>query len=72
MQQLARDDDGRIVACHWRHPVPEYPQSGDEVHDALRAVAAWETTSLHLERDFVLEVFARRPARSVAEREGLA
>ncbi|WP_194397175.1 bifunctional PIG-L family deacetylase/class I SAM-dependent methyltransferase [Microbacterium atlanticum] len=64
-------DGGSFVACHWRHPVEEYPQTGDQVHVALRAAAAWETLSLHLERDFVLEVFARRPARSVAEAEGL-
>ncbi|MFE5410778.1 bifunctional PIG-L family deacetylase/class I SAM-dependent methyltransferase [Microbacterium sp. NPDC056569] len=64
-------DDGCLVACHWRHPVAEYPQTGDAVHDALRAVPAWETLSLHTEPDFVLEVFARRPAPSVAEREGL-
>lgn len=63
--------DGCLVACHWRHPVPEYPQTGDAVHEALREFAAWETISRHVERDFVLEVFARRPARSVAEREGL-
>ncbi|MFC8680586.1 PIG-L family deacetylase [Microbacterium ureisolvens] len=69
-QSLA--DDGCLVACHWRHPVAEYPQSGDAVHETLRAVAAWETVSLHTEKDFVLEVFARRPAQSVAEREGLA
>lgn len=64
--------DGCLLACHWRHPVPDYPQSGDDVHAALRKVDAWETLSLHEERDFLLEVFARRPARSVAQREGLS
>ena len=29
--------DGVLVACHWRHPVPEYPLGGDAVHAALRA-----------------------------------
>jgi hypothetical protein len=65
-------DDGHVVACHWRHSVAEYPQTGDQVHEALRSVPGWETVSLHVEKDFLLEVFARRPARSVAEREGLA
>ena len=65
-------DDGCLVACHWRHPVAEYPQTGDDVHAALRASTAWETTVRHEERDFILEVFSRRPARSVAQREGLA
>ena len=64
-------DDGCLLACHWRHPVTEYPQTGDAVHEALRAVAEWEAISRHEERDFVLEVFTRRPARSVAEAEGL-
>lgn len=62
---------GCIVACHWRHPVAEYPQTGDEVHEALRSVTTWEAIARHEERDFVLEVFARRPGRSVAELEGL-
>lgn len=64
-------DDGRLVACHWRHPVAAYPQAGDDVHEALHRVAAWDAIVRHEERDFVLEVFARRPARSVAEAEGL-
>ncbi|MET0673047.1 MAG: bifunctional PIG-L family deacetylase/class I SAM-dependent methyltransferase [Microbacterium pygmaeum] len=62
---------GSLVACHWRHPVREYPLTGDEVHEALRAHPAWEATVRHEEKDFVLEVFSARPARSVAEREGL-
>lgn len=64
-------DDGCLVACHWRHPVAEYPQTGEEVHAALRASAAWESTVRHEEKDFILEVFSRTPARSVAQREGL-
>ena len=62
---------GCVVACHWRHPVAEYPRSGDDVHRALRATASWETLALHEEEDFVLEVFCRAPAVSVAHREGL-
>ncbi len=23
---------GTLLAVHWRHPVPEYPRSGDSVH----------------------------------------
>ena len=62
---------GCVVACHWRHPVDEYPLSGDDVHRALRSVASWQRLALHEEEDFVLEVFCRRPAVSVAHREGL-
>ena len=62
---------GTLVACHWRHPVGEYPLSGDEVHAALAALPGLERTVQHLERDFVLEVYEPGPAPSVAEREGL-
>jgi len=65
-------DDGCVLACHWRHEVADYPQTGDDVHAALRIVESWEALTLHEERDFLLDVFVRRPARSVAQREGLA
>jgi LmbE family N-acetylglucosaminyl deacetylase/SAM-dependent methyltransferase len=71
LMDAALTADGCVVACHWRHPVPEYPLSGDDVHRALRAAASWDTLVLHEEEDFVLEVFCRRPAVSVAHREGL-
>jgi len=64
-------DDGFLVACHWRHPVAEYPLSGDEVHRALRSVGSWERMVFHEEEDFVLEVFCPGSAVSVARREGL-
>ena len=63
---------GVLVACHWRHPVAEYPATGDAVHAALRASARWEAIVRHEESDFILEVFASAPALSVAQREGLA
>ncbi|MEY2849357.1 MAG: hypothetical protein RI885_2024 [Actinomycetota bacterium] len=73
---LARIDaaltpDGVVVACHWRHPVSTYPGSGDAVHAALRARPGFAVLASHLEEDFVLEVFVRPPARSVATRAGL-
>jgi LmbE family N-acetylglucosaminyl deacetylase/SAM-dependent methyltransferase len=62
---------GALVACHWRHPVGEYPLGGDEVHAALAALPGLDRTVRHVERDFVLEVYEPAPAPSVAEREGL-
>lgn len=62
---------GVILACHWRHPVPEYPLTGDQVHAELGKLAGFERTVEHGERDFLLEVFEAAPARSVAQREGL-
>lgn len=63
--------DGHLVACHWRHPVAEYPRSGDEVHDALAARPDLVRLVRHEEEDFVLEVFAHPGARSVAAEAGL-
>ena len=62
---------GVIAACHWRHEVRDYPQTGDAVHDRLRSVPTWDALVRHDEADFLLEVFTRTPARSVAQREGL-
>jgi LmbE family N-acetylglucosaminyl deacetylase/SAM-dependent methyltransferase len=62
---------GALVACHWRHPVGEYPLGGDDVHAALAALPGLDRTVQHVERDFILEVYEPAPARSVAQREGL-
>ena len=68
---------GALIAVHWRHPVADYPQSGDEVHGALsaRAQALHLTrTVAHQELDFLLDVYLRTPpdAQSVAQQTGLA
>jgi SAM-dependent methyltransferase len=62
-----------LVLVHWRHPVADYPLSGDAVHDAFGASIALERTVRHAEADFLLEVFSRVPPAglSVAAREGL-
>ncbi|MGZ4633413.1 MAG: class I SAM-dependent DNA methyltransferase [Actinomycetes bacterium] len=62
---------GVLVACHWRHPVSDYPQPGDAVHAAVRDRPLLHRCVLHEETDFLLEVFTRGAAPSVAEREGL-
>ncbi len=64
--------DGVLVACHWRHPVPEYPVTGDEVHAVLRERTGLVPLVQHLEDDFVLDVLVRPPAVSVARAGGLA
>ncbi|WP_270354241.1 bifunctional PIG-L family deacetylase/class I SAM-dependent methyltransferase [Microbacterium testaceum] len=67
----ALDPDGHVVACHWRHPVAEYPLTGDEVHAALAAVPGLARLVRHVEDDFVLEVYGRAGAPSVAAEAGL-
>jgi SAM-dependent methyltransferase len=63
--------DGVLLACHWRHPVADYPRSGDDAHRRL-AAAMRDTAALSSYRDddVLLEVWGRDP-RSVASREGL-
>lgn len=63
--------DGVLLACHWRHPVAEYPLSGDAVHRALNRRKDIVATVHHLEVDFRLDVFARPPVVSVAGSSGL-
>lgn len=64
---------GSVLACHWRHPVEDYPLPGDAVHRAL-ARAAQDAGLTHVvehrEADLLLDVWSRDP-RSVAERTGL-
>ncbi|SDO27349.1 N-acetylglucosaminyl deacetylase, LmbE family [Microbacterium sp. ru370.1] len=63
--------DGCLVACHWRHPVAEYPRDGDEVHAGIGARTDLVRLVRHEEEDFLLEVFGRPGARSVAGDAGL-
>jgi len=63
--------DGVLLACHWRHEVTEYPLAGDDVHEHVRRRTQLTRVVQHVEEDFVLEVFARPPALSVARQGGL-
>lgn len=64
---------GDLIAIHWRHPVQDYPLTGDAVHDSLARIGGLERTVRHDESDFLLEVYTRVPpaAESVASIEGL-
>jgi Glycosyl transferase family 2 len=50
---------GTLLAVHWRHPVDDYPRSGDEVHQALAAQAGLARLVDHREPDFLAEVYIR-------------
>ncbi|WP_261783906.1 bifunctional PIG-L family deacetylase/class I SAM-dependent methyltransferase [Curtobacterium sp. TC1] len=65
------DDDGVLVACHWRHPDDEAVSGGDAV-DA-RLTARWPRPALvrHIEEDFVLTVLPGAAVPSVARAERL-
>jgi hypothetical protein len=64
-------EGGTLLACHWRHPVVDYPATGDEVHAALGARPELRRVVRHVEEDFLLEVWTRGPVPSVARHEGL-
>lgn len=71
---------GTLAAVHWRHRVAEHSQTGDAVHEAVRAVPGLVRIAAHSEPDFLLDVLVRPgpggptdPALlSVAAAEGLA
>jgi SAM-dependent methyltransferase len=64
---------GTLLAVHWIREAPEYPVTGDAVHDELAGVAGLERLAEHREADFRLDVLVRvpPPARSVALRAGV-
>jgi LmbE family N-acetylglucosaminyl deacetylase/SAM-dependent methyltransferase len=64
--------DGVLVACHWRHPVAEYPGTADEVHATLRSLPGLRLLARHDEEDFFLDVLVRADVPSVARAGDLA
>jgi SAM-dependent methyltransferase len=69
----ALEPGGTLLAVHWRHPVADYPQTGDDVHAALAAAPGLGRLVEHVEEDFRLEVYLRTPptVRSIATQTGL-
>jgi SAM-dependent methyltransferase len=67
------EPEGTLLAVHWRHPVTEYPRTGDDVHRVLAAQPRLARLVSHVEPDFLAEVYIRTegtPA-SVARATGL-
>ena len=69
----ALEPDGTLLAVHWRHPVTDYPRSGDDVHRVLAARPGLARLVSHQEEDFLAEVYRRAEGRpvSVARAAGL-
>ncbi len=65
---------GTLVAVHWRHPVAEYPQTGDAVHRVLGEHPGLAMLASHHEPDFLADVFIKTDSapQSVAQAAGLA
>ncbi|MEV0247236.1 class I SAM-dependent methyltransferase [Nocardia sp. NPDC050712] len=64
---------GTLLGVHWRHPVPDYPLTGDEVHDIIATEPRLSRLAAYRDDDLRLEVYTTsEPApRSVAQQAGL-
>lgn len=65
--------DGQLLAVHWRHPAPDYPRTGDAVHQALAAQPGLARLTGYRDPDFAAEVYTRADGdlRSVARAGGI-
>jgi SAM-dependent methyltransferase len=65
---------GHLLAVHWRHPAPDHPRTGDEVHEILAAHDGLARLAHYRDRDFTAEVYthAGGDLRSVAQASGIA
>jgi SAM-dependent methyltransferase len=64
---------GHVLAVHWRHPAPNHPRTGDEVHQALAGHPGLARLAGYRDLDFAAEVYARPgdDLRSVAQAGGI-
>jgi SAM-dependent methyltransferase len=65
--------DGQLLAVHWRHPAPDHPRTGDNVHQVLAAQTERTSLARYQDPDFTAEVFGRSDGdlRSVAQAGGI-
>ncbi|AQA01929.1 SAM-dependent methyltransferase [Mycobacterium sp. MS1601] len=60
-----------VLAAHWRHPVEDYPITGDEVHTVLAATPGLMWLGRYCDDDVVIDVYDTADGSSVAAREFL-
>jgi len=65
------DNDGALVAVHWRHRIEDLPLTGDDVHAIIAATAGIERLGGYADHDVLIDVFVPAPAISVAAAENL-
>jgi SAM-dependent methyltransferase len=65
---------GHLLAVHWRHYAPDYPRSGDEVHEILAGDPRLARLAGYRDPDFTAEVYTHPGGdlRSVAQADGIA
>jgi SAM-dependent methyltransferase len=64
---------GHLLAVHWRHPAPNHPRTGDEVHQALAGHPRLARLARYRDPDFTAEVYTHSGGdlRSVAQADGI-
>ncbi|SBS78184.1 NodS family protein [uncultured Mycobacterium sp.] len=60
--------DVTVIAAHWRHPVADYPLSGDAANAVIGATSGLHQLGEYRDDDVVIAVFDTRSAQSVAAR----
>ncbi len=60
-----------VIAAHWRHPVPDYPMTGDHTNDVIAATPGLHLVGGYRDEDVVIEVFDTASPTSVAARTGV-
>jgi hypothetical protein len=60
-----------VLAAHWRHPVADYPMSGDHANDLIGATAGLHHLGGYRDADVAIEAFDTRTPASVAARTGV-
>jgi nodulation protein S (NodS) len=60
-----------VIATHWRHPVDDYPLTGDQANAIIGETAGLQVMAHYLDEDFVIDVLEKGAARSVAARTGV-
>jgi SAM-dependent methyltransferase len=63
--------EGHLMAVHWRRSAPDYPLTGDRVHEVIGAEPGLTRIGGYLDADFALGIWAAGDTRSVAEANGV-
>jgi hypothetical protein len=54
-------DGATIVAAHWRHPVDDYPISGEHANEIIGATTGLHLAGSYRDPDVAIDVFDNRP-----------
>jgi len=60
-----------LVAAHWRHPVADYPLTGDRANEVIGETAGLTSVARYLDDDVVMDVFRLGASESVAVGTGV-